>query len=125
MKNCEFVLFLYKGAAKPITDMGSKAAFTCDNINGKDKHHPTEKPVEMLSSFITNSSNADDVVLDPFMGSGSTGVACMQTDRRFIGIEIDHKYYDIAQERINAEVVPRDKSKPTKHNLFKMLFEEK
>lgn len=125
MKNCEFVLFLYKGATKPIADMSSKAAFACDNINGKDKHHPTEKPVEILKSFITNSSNIEDTVLDPFMGSGSTGVACMQTNRQFIGIEIDKNYFDVAQKRITNKTVSTDTLKHLEHNLFKKLFEEK
>jgi site-specific DNA-methyltransferase (adenine-specific) len=125
MKNCEFILFLYKGAAKPITDMSSKAAFAYDNINGKNKHHPTEKPVGILKSFIANSSNYDDIVLDPFMGSGSTGVACAETNRRFIGIEIDEKYFDTAKHRINNTEIVKDEPNNIKHDLFKKLFETK
>ena len=69
------------------------------NILG-NKKHPTEKPVELLKVLIENSSNEGDIVMDCFMGSGSTGVACLETNRGFIGIEIDKKYYDIAVERI-------------------------
>lgn len=101
MKNCEFVLFLYKENAKPIINMGSKAAFNCKNINGKDKKHPTEKPVEILTTFINNSSQENEVVFDPFMGSGTTGVAALQNNRNFIGIELDENYFKIAQQRIN------------------------
>lgn len=69
------------------------------NILG-NKKHPTEKPVELLKLLIENSSNEGDIVMDCFMGSGSTGIACINTNRKFVGIEIDKKYYDIAVERI-------------------------
>ena len=63
--------------------------------------HPTQKPVALLKWLIQNYTKEDDVVLDFTMGSGSTGVACLQTNRNFIGIELDENYYKIAQERIN------------------------
>lgn len=69
------------------------------NILG-NKKHPTEKPSSLMGILVTNSSNAGDVVLDPFMGAGSCGVATLETGRKFIGIEIDKNYYDIAVERI-------------------------
>lgn len=69
------------------------------NILG-NKKHPTEKPVELLKILIENSSEEGDIVMDCFMGSGSTGVACIETNRKFLGIEIDKKYYDIAVRRI-------------------------
>lgn len=101
MKNCEYVLFLRKGDAKYINNIGqSKTVHQFSNIIG-NKVHPTEKPVDLLKFYITNSSNVGDVVLDPFMGSGSTGVACIHTGRDFIGIEIDEKYFNIAKERID------------------------
>ena len=65
-----------------------------------NKFHPTEKPVDLLELFIKNSSDENAVVFDGFMGSGSTGVACMNTNRRFIGIELDVGYFNIAKERI-------------------------
>lgn len=65
-----------------------------------NKKHPTEKPSSLIGILVTNSSNTGDVVLDPFMGSGSCGVACLETGRKFIGIEIDKKYFDVAVERI-------------------------
>ena len=67
----------------------------------RDKLHPAEKPEELLKRLILLSSNIDDVILDPFMGSGSTGVACVNTNRKFIGVELDEKYFNIAEERIN------------------------
>ena len=63
--------------------------------------HPTQKPVALLKWLIQNYTNEEDTVLDFTMGSGSTGVACMETNRNFIGIELDENYYKIAQERIN------------------------
>ena len=98
MKNVEFVLLFRKGSARNINDMGSKQSITIPNIIG-NKLHPTEKPVALMEYFILNSSQKDNVVLDPFMGSGSTGVACVNNDRRFIGIELDDTYYDMSCQR--------------------------
>lgn len=64
------------------------------------KGHLTPKPVELLEYLIRTSSNENDIVLDCFMGSGSTGVACKNTNRKFIGIELDDKYFEISKERI-------------------------
>lgn len=70
--------------------------------NQSDRHgvHPTEKPVSLMAELVGLFSDPGDVVLDPFMGSGTTGVACIKRRRRFIGIESDPKYFDIACERI-------------------------
>ena len=62
--------------------------------------HPTEKPVELLEYLIKTYSNENDVILDNCMGSGSTGVAALNTNRRFIGIELDEKYFNIAKNRL-------------------------
>ncbi len=75
-------------------------------INQKDKkefQHPTCKPLSEIERFIRNSTNEGDTILDPFMGSGTTGVACKRLNRNFIGIELDDKYFQIAKERINAD----------------------
>lgn len=100
MKNCEYIIFCRKGKAKYINNMGgSKTVHDFNNIIG-NKVHPTEKPVELMSVYVANSSNENDLILDPFMGAGSTGVACLKLNRKFIGIEIDESYFDIAQNRI-------------------------
>lgn len=70
-------------------------------IRDKGGLHPTQKPVAMMEYFIRTYTNEGDVVLDNCMGSGSTGVACKNTNRNFIGIELDKKYFDIASDRIN------------------------
>lgn len=65
-----------------------------------EKVHPTQKPIELMEKIILNSSPENGVVLDTFMGSGTTGVACVKTGRKFIGLELDTSYFDIAEQRI-------------------------
>ena len=67
-----------------------------------NKNHPTEKPVDLMEFLIKNSSLENETILDPFMWSWSTWVACKNTNRDFIGIELDENYFNIAKERINA-----------------------
>lgn len=67
---------------------------------GSDRVHPTQKPVTLLEYLIKTYTNKDQVVLDMFMGSGSTGVACMKQGRRFIGMELDENYFNISKNRI-------------------------
>ena len=70
------------------------------NTVERDKLHPTQKPVSLIEYLIKTYTNEGDIVLDNCMGSGSTGVACVNTNRRFIGIELDDTYFTIAKERI-------------------------
>ena len=65
--------------------------------------HPTQKPVDLLKYLILTYSNKGDTILDSCMGSGSTGIACIHTDRNFIGIEMEPKYFNIAKERLENE----------------------
>ena len=65
-------------------------------------NHPTQKPIGVMSWIIDRLTNKEDIILDCFMGSGSTGVACMNTNRKFIGIELDKNYFDIAENRLRA-----------------------
>ena len=99
MKNCEYVIFARKGFAKSINNPSSQTVHNFDNIIG-NKQHPTEKPVDLMKLYVGNSSQVGDTVLDPFMGSGSTGVACKELNRNFIGVELDKQYFDIATKRI-------------------------
>ena len=84
----------------PVTSMGEK----------KHGKHPTQKPISLLEHFILLLSNEGDVILDPFMGSGSTGVAALRNDRNFIGVEIDSEYFSIAQKRIDEEILHERKA---------------
>lgn len=73
----------------------------------KGSLHPTQKPVALLEYLIRTYTNENETVLDNCMGSGSTGVACLNTNRKFIGIELDRDYYNIAKERIEKVVNER------------------
>lgn len=80
-----------------------KTVLEYSNVNhGKNCHHPTQKPVALLEYLIKTYTNEGDLVLDNCMGSGTTGVACLNTGRKFIGIEKDEKYYQVAVDRIKA-----------------------
>jgi site-specific DNA-methyltransferase (adenine-specific) len=70
--------------------------------NAKKRYHTTEKPVDLLEWIIRYYSNEGDTILDPTMGSGSTGVACLNLKRKFIGIEMDKDIFDVAVGRINS-----------------------
>lgn len=100
----EMILMLKKGSARNINNMGCKNVLEIQNIlDGKTQ--PTEKPVRLNEMLIANSSNEGELVLDPFMGTGSCGVAAKKLKRDFIGIEIDKKYFDIAKNRIEDNYI--------------------
>ena len=71
--------------------------------------HSCEKPVSLLEDLITELSEENDIVLDCFMGSGSTGEASLKNNRNFIGIELDENYYNIAYDRINGCIYEQPK----------------
>lgn len=104
MSQFEYILFFRKGKHKKINNCGTSDILSVPNKKTKDENgknlHDTEKPVELMKILINNSSNENDIILDCFMGSGSTGVACMNTNRKFIGIELDKNYFNIAKQRI-------------------------
>jgi 16S rRNA G966 N2-methylase RsmD len=84
---------------------GKRGVYThCVNGPERDGRHPTEKPRRLMAEIIADFTNPGDTILDPFMGSGTTGVAAVQLGRKFIGIEKDERYFAIACERIeNAQ----------------------
>jgi len=89
-----------------------------------DGHHPTQKPVLLLEDLIKTFSNENDLVVDLTMGSGSTGVACKNTNRNFIGIEKDENYFNIAQSRIKGtEPKPNNFEKVEERGLFSFTDE--
>lgn len=96
---CEFILMLRKGGERWINDMGTKTILKVPNKIG-DKYHPTEKPVGLMEILIANSINENDIVLEPFAGSGATCIAARNLKRRFIGIEIDGTYCETANKRL-------------------------
>lgn len=104
MSQFEYILFFRKGKAKKINYCGTSDIISIPNVKQKDENnknlHDTEKPVELMSVLIENSSKENDIVLDPFMGIGSTGIACKNLNRKFIGMELDEVYFEIAKNRI-------------------------
>ena len=82
-----------------------KNLLTISNANQKGKVHPTQKPVALMEYLINTYTNETETVLDFTMGSGSTGVACVNTKRNFIGIELDEDYFRIAKNRIEPRAV--------------------
>ena len=101
MKNLEFTLFVFRGEGRKINDCGSKQMIMVPNVlNGQ---HETEKPVSLMAYYIKNSTEKGQTILDPFMGSASTGIAAVNLGRKFIGIEIEEKHFDTACRRIERE----------------------
>jgi site-specific DNA-methyltransferase (adenine-specific) len=100
----EFIIYILpEGHGKRKYDASQSDVWRMPPINfTAEKNHPTEKPVDVIARMLQNSAPVDSVVFDPFMGSGTTGVACMQLGRRFIGCEIDPGYFEIARKRIEA-----------------------
>lgn len=74
----------------------------------RDRVHPNEKPLALMRTLIDTLSNKGDAILDPFMGSGTTGVACAKMGRKFTGIEIDRHYFEIACKRIEKAYAQGD-----------------
>lgn len=85
----------------------------------EDQSHPTQKPVALMEYLIKTYTNAGDLVLDNCMGSGSTGVACINTGRDFVGIEINEEYFAIARRRV-SEAKDRRTAEQAQINLFNM-----
>lgn len=107
----EFCLYFRRGGyCNPMTYEDAKTVFY-QSLNVKDKKkfkHPTIKPLNIIETLIKNSSKEKEIILDPFMGSGTTGEACKLLGRDFIGIELDEKYFKIAEQRINNGFVQKD-----------------
>ena len=95
----EFILFGHKGRTllreKRIADV-----IDCPKISSNKLTHPTEKPQDLLEIFIRQSSDVGSIIFDGFMGTGSCGIAAKKLNRKFVGIELDEKYFNIAKDRI-------------------------
>ena len=107
LSDTEYIIFLRERGVKIFGNYHTKFTYYIDKVNTEDKKkykHPTIKPLELIKRHIINSSNEGDTILDCFMGSGTTGVACMNTNRKFIGIELDENYFNIAKDRIENSI---------------------
>lgn len=118
---CFVVAWCGKGHAK--WNSGGKRGVYIHNTNSPTRHgaHPTEKPVSLMRELIVDFTNEGQSVLDPFMGSGTTGVACAKLGRKFIGIEIDPDYFDIACRRIEDAYRQADLFIPQPESKAKQL----
>lgn len=81
--------------------------YPSESGGGFRRYHPTQKNLKMIEYLIKIHTNENDVVLDPFVGSGTTGVACMNLNRRFMGIELDESYFNIAKNRIEEALIDK------------------
>lgn len=98
----EIIIFAEMLETKPIpTGDGDILRYNAVKVN--DRKHPAEKPIDLLKSLILKSSNENDLVLDPFAGSGSTALACIETNRDFICFEKGLEYFNVAIEQINKK----------------------
>lgn len=103
LSDTEYLLFFRENGVKIYGNYNTKKKYYVTPTNKKDKkiyNHPTVKPLNIIENLIINSSKEYDIILDCFMGSGTTGEACVNTNRKFIGIELDENYFDIASKRI-------------------------
>lgn len=101
------------GERNPISIISCKVPFTPQKTKQYNKKidlrlHPTQKPIEVCEYLIKTFSNNGDVILDNCMGSGTTGIACLNTNRNFIGIELNKQYFDIAKTRIENHIKEND-----------------
>ena len=104
---CEFIAWGTRGAIGWDFERECVAGvFRSNAVSSDDRNHQTEKPVEVLEAML-GITQRGETILDPFMGSGTTGVACIRTGRKFIGCEIEPKYFEIACRRIEAEYAKR------------------
>jgi DNA modification methylase len=97
----DVIWFAVKGKYK-LPSKRPKDIVKSKRLSGEQLSHPNEKPVDLMEQLVNSYAKENEVILDPFMGSGTTGVACLNTNRRFIGIELDETYFNIAKERIYA-----------------------
>ena len=107
LTDTEYILFFRERGVKVGGEASTKKTYYVTPTNQADKKrwgHPTVKPIEIVQNLVINSSEPSDVVLDPFMGSGTTAAACLKTGRNFIGFELDEGYHAIAQQRISETI---------------------
>lgn len=108
MGQVEHIFFLRKGKDKPINDCGTSDLLTFHNVKDKNADgsniHDSQKPIGLMQTLIRNSSNEGDIILEPFAGSGTTCIAALREKRKYIGIELDQHFYEVAKKRIETEL---------------------
>ena len=107
LTDTEFILFFREKGVKIYGEFATKFTYYVTPLNQADKKkygHPTIKPIDMVKNFIVNSSKEGDVVLDPFVGSGTTAVAAKTVGRNYVGFELDEHWCEVANKRIEETV---------------------
>ena len=105
LSDSEYIMFFREKGVKIYGSYDSKFTYYVSKSNMEDKRkfkHPTIKPLDIVKNLIINSSNENDLILDPYMGSGTTAVACRELKRNFIGCEINEEYFTIAKKRMDG-----------------------
>lgn len=102
-KQYEFIIYANKGRAK-FNDGAKRYSdiWRFSRVAGNEQIHQNQKPIDLLSRMINQQTGEGDLILDPFMGSGTTAVACHKLNRRYIGFELDEEYFGLANERLDA-----------------------
>ena len=106
MTTKEHILFCRKGKGIKINNCGTPDVLDIPNKKHKDangeNYHDTEKPINLMKILVENSTKENEIVLDPFVGIGATPIACQLSNRRFVGAEIDEKYFNITKDRLDG-----------------------
>lgn len=103
VNSCEYAIWATKGKGWTFNrqrETYENAIFEYPVVHHSKRIHPTQKPVELIEDIIKIHSNEGDIILDPFMGSGSTAIACLNTNRRYLGFELDSNYFKESNKRI-------------------------
>ena len=111
LSDTEYCLYFRKNSYCQPNSYEDASTLFLNPINQKDKqdwNHPTIKPLPIICKLIRNSSKENDLIFDGFSGSGTTAIACIKNNRRFIGCELDNKYFDLACKRIESELKQED-----------------
>ena len=106
--SCEFAVWAVKGKGWTFNrqrETYENTVFEYPLVSHKERIHPTQKKVELIEDLIKIHSNENDIVLDCFMGSATTAVACLNTNRRFIGFELDSDYFELAMSRVDSKYI--------------------
>lgn len=106
LSGVELAVWFKKSGAKTFNARCKNTVFKYPN--GSSKYHPTAKNLDLFKELILDNTDENDLVLDPCMGSGTTGIACKELSRNFIGIELDEKYYEVAKNRIEEATSPEN-----------------
>ena len=128
LSDLEYCLYFRETGVKLNDGYELKSKWYQSPINKKDKDlydHPTIKPLELVKRHILHATQENDIVLDTFLGSGTTAVACLETGRNYIGFEMDDEYYQIAQDRVKgiSQIERREKENGIL-NIFDFIGEQ-